>query len=79
MNWSVTLELEAQPSPKDSFDLVNADLALVEEVGIGPDRLPFSSAQHVWLTAAKQRGPQFEVQAILGLLPPTRQFDRRLR
>ncbi len=69
LNWFVNLELKAQPAPKDSFDLVNAVLALVEEVGIGPDHLLFSSARHVWLKTVKQHRPEFEVQAVLGLFP----------
>ncbi len=69
LDWFVNLELKAQPAPKDSFDLVSAVLAVAEEVGIGPEHLLFSSAQHEWLKAAKQREPSFEVQAILGLFP----------
>jgi glycerophosphoryl diester phosphodiesterase len=42
---------------------------LADEVGIGPDHLLFSSAQHGWLKELKGRRPDFEVQAILGLFP----------
>ncbi len=42
---------------------------LVDEVGIGPDHLLFSSARHAWLKALKQRRPEFAVQAVLGLSP----------
>ena len=69
LNWFVNLELKAQPAPKDSFDLVSAVLALAEEVGIGPDHLLFSSAQHAWIKTLKLHRPDFEVQAILGLFP----------
>lgn len=69
LDWFLNLELKAQPSPKDSFDVVAAVLALVEDVGIGPDHLLFSSARHDWLKIVKQRRPDFEVQAILGLFP----------
>jgi len=49
--------------------VVGAVLALADEVGIGPDHLLLSSSRHVWLKAAKQRRPDFEVQAVLGLFP----------
>jgi len=69
LDWFVNLELKAQPAPKDSFDVVNAVLSLAEDVGIGPDHLLFSSAQHDWLKTLKQRRSDFEVHAILGLFP----------
>ena len=48
---------------------MSAVLAVVDEVGIGPDHLVFSSARHEWLKALAARRPEFEVQAILGLFP----------
>ncbi len=69
LDWFVNLELKAQPAPKDSFDVVSAVLSLADDVGIGPDHLLFSSAQHEWLKTVKERRPEFEVQAILGLFP----------
>ena len=69
LDWNLNLELKAQPKPNDGFDVVGAVLALAEDVGIGPDHLRFSSARHAWLKAVKQRRPDFEVQAILGLFP----------
>ncbi len=69
LDWFVNLELKVQPAPKDSFDVVSAVLSLADDVGIGPDHLLFSSAQHGWLKILKQRRPDFEVQAILGLFP----------
>ena len=69
LDWFVNLELKAQPAPKESFDVVGAVLTLAEDVGIGPDHLLFSSAQHGWLKTLKQHRPAFEVQAILGLFP----------
>ena len=69
LDWFLNLELKAQPKPQDTFDVVGAVLALAHEVGIGPDHLLFSSAQHEWLKIVKQRRPDFAVQAILGLFP----------
>lgn len=69
LDWFVNLELKAQPAPNDAFDVVSGVLALAEDVGIGPDHLLFSSAQHEWLKTVKERRPDFEVQAILGLFP----------
>lgn len=69
LDWFLNLELKAQPKPKDTFDVVSAVLALADEAGIGPDHLLFSSAQHAWLRTLRQRRPEFEVQAILGLFP----------
>lgn len=69
LDWSLNLELKAQPAPNDSFDVVDAVLELADEVGIGPDHLLFSSARHDWLKTLKNRRPDFEVQAILGLFP----------
>lgn len=67
LDWHLNLELKAQPSPNDSVDVVNAVLRLVDEVGIGPRHLLFSSAQKDWLKTLKRRRPDFEVQLILGL------------
>ncbi len=69
LDWFVNLELKAQPAPHDTFDVVSAVLALAEDVGIGPDHLLFSSARHEWLKTVRERRPDFEVQAILGLFP----------
>jgi glycerophosphoryl diester phosphodiesterase len=69
LDWFLNLELKAQPSPKNDFDLVGAVLRLADEVEIGPDHLLFSSARLSWLEILKQRRPEFEVQAILGLFP----------
>jgi glycerophosphoryl diester phosphodiesterase len=69
LDWRLNLELKAQPKPNDTFDEVSAVLALVEEVGIGPEHLLFSSARHEWLRTVTARRPDFEVQAILGLFP----------
>ena len=69
LDWFLNLELKAQPVPKDNFDVVSAVLDLADEVGIGPDHLLFSSARFEWLKTLKQRRPEFEVQAILGLFP----------
>jgi glycerophosphoryl diester phosphodiesterase len=69
LDWFLNLELKAQPSPRDTFDVVGAVLALADEVGIGPDHVLFSSARHAWLKALRQRRPEFEVQAVVGLFP----------
>jgi glycerophosphoryl diester phosphodiesterase len=69
LDWRLNLELKAQPKPNDTFDEVGAVLALVDEVGIGPDHLLFSSARHDWLRDLKGLRPAFEVQALLGLFP----------
>lgn len=70
LGWRMNLELKTQPAPQDRFDLVGAALAVVDEVGIGPDHLLFSSARHEWLKALAQARPEFELEAILGLFPP---------
>ena len=67
LDWFLNLELKAQPAPKKDFDLVSAVLNLADEVKIGPEHLLFSSARLAWLKTLKQRRPDFEVQAILGL------------
>ncbi len=69
LNWSLNLELKAQPTPNGSFDVVDVVLELADEVGIGPGHLLFSSARHDWLKTLKSRRPDFEVQAVLGLFP----------
>ncbi len=69
LDWFLNLELKTQPSPKHNFDVVSAVLALADEVGIGANHLLFSSARLEWLKTLKQRKPEFEVQAILGLFP----------
>ena len=69
LDWRMNLELKWQPKPNDTVDVVSAVLALADEVGIGPDHLLFSSAQHGWLKTVQQRRPEFEVQALLGLFP----------
>lgn len=69
LDWFINLELKTQPAPNDSFDVVTAVLGIADEVGIGPDQLLFSSARHEWLKTLRRLSPDFEVQAILGLLP----------
>jgi glycerophosphoryl diester phosphodiesterase len=67
LDWFLNLELKTQPIPKIDFDVVSAVLELADEVKIGPHHLLFSSARLAWLKTLKQRRPEFEVQAILGL------------
>ncbi|MEZ5095818.1 MAG: glycerophosphodiester phosphodiesterase family protein [Nocardioides sp.] len=69
LDWRMNLELKTQPAPHDTWDVVSTVLAQVDEVGIGPDHLLFSSARHEWLKALSARRPEFEVQAVLGLFP----------
>ncbi len=69
LDWRMNLELKAQPRPNDGSDLVSVVLDVVDDVGIGPDHLVFSSARHAWLKSLSARRPEFEVQAILGLFP----------
>ena len=69
LDWFLNLELKAQPSSKDDFDLVSAVLKLADAIEIGADHLLFSSARLSWLKTLKQRRSDFEVQAILGLFP----------
>jgi len=69
LDWFLNLELKAQPAPKEQFDVVSAVLALTDKIGIGPDHLLFSSARFSWLKMLKQRRPDYQVQAILGLFP----------
>ncbi len=69
LDWRMNLELKWQPKPNDTVDVVSAVLALADEVGIGPEHLLFSSAQHGWLKTIAQRRPEFELQALLGLFP----------
>ena len=69
LDWRINLELKTQPKPHDTFDVVSAVLAIVDDVGIGPDHLVFSSSRHEWLKALAARRPEFELQAILGLFP----------
>jgi glycerophosphoryl diester phosphodiesterase len=67
LDWFLNLELKTQPIPKNDFDIVSAVLELADEVKIGADHLLFSSARFAWMKTLKQRRPEFEVQAILGL------------
>ena len=67
LDWSLNLELKSQPPPQDAFDVVGAILALVDDVGLGPHHLLFSSARFSWLKMLKQRRPEFQVQGIVGL------------
>lgn len=69
LDWRMNLELKTQPPPQDMFDVVGAVLAMVDQVGIGPEHLVFSSARHEWLKALAGRRPDFELQAIVGLFP----------
>jgi glycerophosphoryl diester phosphodiesterase len=69
LDWCMNLELKTQPKPQDAFDVVSTVLALVDEAGIGPDHLVFSSSRHEWLKALAACRPEFELQAILGLFP----------
>jgi len=70
LGWRMNLELKTQPAPQHLFDVVGATLAVVDDVGIGPDHLLFSSARHEWLRALAAVRPEFEREAIIGLFPP---------
>lgn len=69
LDWKLNLELKNQPVPNDQFDVVSHVLQLVDDVGIGPDHLLFSSSRQDWLKTLKHLRPEFEVQVVLGLFP----------
>lgn len=67
--WKVNLEIKRQPAAKADFPMVKRLLALVDELGAGPETVIFSSGQHHWLEEIRRSRPEFEVQALLGLFP----------
>jgi glycerophosphoryl diester phosphodiesterase len=66
LNWRVNLELKRQPAPQDTFPLVEAVLALIDEVDIAPEQVILSSFNHEWLHQAQHLRPEIEVQALVG-------------
>ncbi|HEY52295.1 MAG TPA: glycerophosphodiester phosphodiesterase, partial [Caldilineae bacterium] len=66
LNWRVNLELKRQPAPQDAFPLVEASLALIDEVDIAPEQVILSSFNHEWLHQAQRQRPDIEVQALVG-------------
>jgi len=66
LNWRVNLALKRQPAPQDAFPLVEAVLALIDEVDIAPEQVILSSFNHAWLHQAQRLRPEIEIQALIG-------------
>ncbi len=66
LGWRINLELKRQPPPQDKFPLVEAVLALIDEVGIAPSQVCLSSFNHEWLRQCARLHPDIEVQALVG-------------
>jgi glycerophosphoryl diester phosphodiesterase len=64
--WRINLELKPIPPPMESYPIVERVLALMEEVGIDPDRVVISSFKHEWLREVRQLRPDITVQALVG-------------
>jgi glycerophosphoryl diester phosphodiesterase len=67
--WRVNLELKRLSTLLERFPIVEETLALVDELGIPPDRVILSSFNHDWLRQAQALRPDIEVQALIGYLP----------
>ena len=66
LNWRLNLELKRQPPPQQTFPLLDAVLALVDEVDIAPEQVILSSFNHEWLHQAQYLRPDIEIQALIG-------------
>ena len=64
-NWRVNLELKTIPPPMEDFPIVDRVLALIDEVGMGTDRIIISSFNHDWLRQVQRLNPDITVQALV--------------
>ncbi|HCY83936.1 MAG TPA: glycerophosphodiester phosphodiesterase [Desulfobacteraceae bacterium] len=64
--FAVNLELKDLPAPMASFPMPQRVMALVNDLGMGPDQIIFSSFNHGWLRQIMALAPQFRVQALIG-------------
>lgn len=64
--WKLNLELKFLPAPMADFPVVPRVLAMLDRVGLPPDRFLISSFNHVWLEEVKERSPAIEIQALIG-------------
>ncbi|PIP84840.1 MAG: glycerophosphodiester phosphodiesterase [Elusimicrobia bacterium CG_4_9_14_3_um_filter_62_55] len=69
LDWRVNVELKRLPAARPDFPLLDRVLAVVEASGAGPEHVLFSSGEHFWLDELAKRRPEFELQALIGLLP----------
>lgn len=65
-DWCVNLELKRLPPPMERFPVVERVLALIDELGIEPQRVIISSFNHDWLCKVQALNPDLEVQALIG-------------
>lgn len=70
LGWRVNVELKRLPAARPDFPILDRVLEVVAESGAGPEHVLFSSGEHAWLDALQKRRPEFEVQALIGLLAP---------
>ncbi len=64
--WAMNLEMKRLPAAMGRFPLVERVLAMIERVGLPPERMRISSFKHRWLEEVKTLRPDFEVQALIG-------------
>ncbi|MCG8618487.1 MAG: hypothetical protein MI802_19895 [Desulfobacterales bacterium] len=64
--FAVNLELKDLPDPMSDFPMPQRVLTLVNELGMGPEQIIFSSFNHSWLRQIMEMAPQFRIQALIG-------------
>lgn len=64
--FGVNLELKDLPGPMSSFPLPGRVLAMVRELGLGPEQVIFSSFNHDWLRQLMHAAPEYRIQALIG-------------
>jgi len=65
-DWKLNLELKFLPASMAEFPVVPRVLAMIDRVGLAPDRLVISSFNHVWLEEVKVLRPAVDIQALIG-------------
>lgn len=65
-DWAMNLELKRLPAALDRFPLVQRVLAMIDRVGMPPERMRISSFRHRWLEEVHTLRPDLEIQALIG-------------
>ena len=66
-NWPVNLELKALPTAICDFPVVDHVIDMLEKMSVAPELLILSSFNHEWIRHARNRKPDYQYQALVGI------------
>jgi glycerophosphoryl diester phosphodiesterase len=72
-SWRVNIELKQVPAPMQAFPITDAVLHLIEHLQVPADQVIISSFVHAYIREVRDKRPDIEINALIGLSRSGRQ------